>query len=132
MLGKPGGIAVAAALEAASQNLESLRGAAFDEVAKTAAKLHELVSHDSFDRDEVYRTANELLGHASTFGWSDVSEVASSLCDYVDSKEPMQARIAQLFTTSICALIQLDKETDESARREIVGSLKKLSQRSAK
>jgi hypothetical protein len=89
LLNQPGGITVESALRKASENLESMRESTLSGVDERIGQIEAAwrkagALPSPFERDEIYRLANEIHGVAGVFGLEQLGEAAFSLCDLID------------------------------------------------
>jgi hypothetical protein len=88
-INQPGGMTEDEAIEAATANLESLRGRTEHELIVTLQQIRTIghtleVPPDPVAVRELYSLSNSVVGIAGVYGMSGLSAVAYSLCDLVD------------------------------------------------
>lgn len=77
----------------------------------------------------MYEVANEIFGDAGVFGWTDISDVAHSLCGVLDSTSEMQGDVVAVHVQALTALSEMNPAEDQAARRAVVAGLKSLARR---
>jgi hypothetical protein len=88
-INQPGGLTEEEAIEAATANLESLRGRTEHELDVTLQQIR-IIGHalqvppDPEAVRALYSLSNSVVGIAGVYGMSGLSAVAYSLCDLVD------------------------------------------------
>jgi hypothetical protein len=88
-INQPGGMTEDEAIEAATANLESLRGRTEHELDVTLQQIR-TIGHglhappDPIAVRELYSLSNSVVGIAGVYGMTGLSAVAYSLCDLVD------------------------------------------------
>ena len=88
-INQPGGMTEEEAIEAATANLESVRGRTEHELNATLQQIRAIgqalqVPPDPASVRELYSLSNSVVGIAGVYGMSGLSAVAYSLCDLVD------------------------------------------------
>jgi hypothetical protein len=88
-INQPGGLTEDEAIEAATANLESLRGRTEHELDVTLQQIRSIghalqAPPDPASVRELYSLSNSVVGIAGVYGMSGLSAVAYSLCDLVD------------------------------------------------
>jgi len=89
LIRKPGGISVAAAIQAAEDNLNSVREQCLDVMDEKLREIAMIVSRCKEnpapkDLENLYALGNGVLEVAGVFGMNPLSEAAFSLCDLLD------------------------------------------------
>ena len=133
MLETPGGVSVGLALSNASAALESIRESCMRALDQKLVVLANMAGRpENAARDEaMYLIANEIFSEGGSFGLSELSAAAYSLCTLLDSTEPTATRAAtiRVHIDSMRALRHPDLAGDQAARAAVLQGLRDLTAR---
>jgi hypothetical protein len=133
LLETPGGVSVGQALSKASAALESIREScmqALDQKLVVLANMAERPANASRD-EAMYLLANEIFNESGSFGLSELSAAAYSLCTLLDSEDRSSRRAAaiRVHIDSMRALRHPDMAGDQAARAAVLEGLRNLTAR---
>lgn len=133
MLDTPGGVSIGVALSKASAALESIRESCMQALDQKLVVLANMAARpESAARDEtMYLIANEIFSESGSFGLSELSAAAYSLCTLLDSAERTSTRAAtiRVHIDSMRALRHPDLAGDQAARAAVLQGLRDLTAR---
>lgn len=133
LLETPGGVSVGQALSNASTALESIRESCMQALDQKLIVLTNMAARpENASRDEaMYLIANEIFSESGSFGLSELSAAAYSLCTLLDSgdRTPTRAATIRVHIDSMRALRHPDLAGDQSARAAVLEGLRDLTAR---
>lgn len=132
---KPGGKRIADALAAADAGVQSLSEEGLAELDRLIAAVAAAVRGELAPGPlgKVYDQANEIVGIAGLFGFSEVGKAAFSLCDLLDRTEGgarCDRRALQVHADTLLLLRLRDGAADEQTA-EILEGLRRVADRAA-
>jgi hypothetical protein len=135
MLRSPGGgITIKRALGAAEANLESIREAGAEEIDAILRQMTALLAAGGglADAPELYKMSNLVVGFAGTFGMTELSQAAYSLCDTLDgmiTTQRWRQAPVDVHVTAMGRLRQVDG--NEEICKAIIDGLRKVAAQAA-
>jgi chemotaxis protein histidine kinase CheA len=131
-INQPGGVTEEEAIEAATANLESLRGRTEHELDVTLQQIR-AIGHtlqappDPMAVRELYSLSNSVVGIAGVYGMSGLSAVAYSLCDLVDKLRTSQTWNAAAVRVHVDSLLLMQGDgPGKAVEQQIQQALRKL------
>jgi hypothetical protein len=118
LIRKPGGISVAEALQAAQDNLNSVREQCLSVMDEKLGEIAGIVSRckenpADADLKALYALGNDVLEVAGVFGMNPLSEAAFSLCDLLDRFKTLRRYSYPALVVHLQALQALRASPDE-------------------
>lgn len=133
LLKAPGGISIGQAIDNAAALLENIRESCMGALDRKLDVLANMAARPAAPtRDEaMYLLANEIFSESGSFGLSELSAAAYSLCTLLDSTEtsPRRAGTIRVHIESMRALRHPDMAGDQAARAAVLEGLRALTAR---
>ena len=130
---QPGGLSMDEAVRAADENLRSIRGQLVAEVEAAVERMQALggALRDGPDQgalNELYRSANSVIGLAGPSGLPATGQVCYSLCELIDrlqTSDTWNAPALQVHMDSL-RLLRSGAAEDEAQQEAIVAALRRV------
>lgn len=133
LLNRPGGVSIEQALSEAARGIETLRVQCIGAVDAKIEEIAAAALDDTYCVPAVYALADEIFVLAGTFGLSDVSRAAYSLCALLSSDEgARKAAAVHVHVDALRALRNPVVASDSLAAAKVLDGLANVTKRYAK